>query len=113
MQETTIPVDVSGKLKQVEGFLAEGYQRMKAKIMPGFDIELIAAVRKEFGDLPLMTDAVEHPHLSGREHPHARGRPLSMCPWDSPFVALMESNSLFRYSSRESFYSTRKKDGLT
>jgi O-succinylbenzoate synthase len=52
-----IQSDINGMLKQVERFLAEGYQRMKIKIMPGFDVEVIAAIRKTFGDIPLMADA--------------------------------------------------------
>jgi O-succinylbenzoate synthase len=64
-EKTKIPVgvsigiqpDVSGMLKQVERFLSEGYQRMKVKIMPGFDVDVIAAIRREFGGIPLMADA--------------------------------------------------------
>lgn len=52
-----IQPDIPAMLKQVEGFLAEGYQRMKVKIKPGFDIDVIAAIRKEFGQIPLMADA--------------------------------------------------------
>lgn len=43
---------------KVEGFVAEGYKKIKVKIKPGFDIALIEALRKRFGDaLPLMADA--------------------------------------------------------
>jgi len=52
-----IQADVTGMLQQVERFLAEGYQRMKVKIEPGFDIDVIAAIRRTFGDIPLMADA--------------------------------------------------------
>lgn len=45
-------------LRQVEGFVAQGYRRIKVKIKPGCDIDVIAAIRKEFGpSLPLMADA--------------------------------------------------------
>lgn len=37
--------------------LSEGYQRIKIKIRPGWDIKLVKAVRKEFPDIPLMVDA--------------------------------------------------------
>lgn len=36
---------------------AAGYQRVKIKIKPGRDIQLVAAVRGAFPDLPLMVDA--------------------------------------------------------
>lgn len=43
---------------KVEGFVADGYKKIKVKIKPGFDITLIEALRKRFGDsLPLMADA--------------------------------------------------------
>jgi O-succinylbenzoate synthase len=45
-------------LKKVDRFLSEGYKKIKVKIKPGFDIEPIARIRKEFGDdVPLMADA--------------------------------------------------------
>ena len=44
-------------LDRVGKFLAEGYRRIKIKIMPGHDVELVRAVRKRFGDIPLMVDA--------------------------------------------------------
>jgi O-succinylbenzoate synthase len=45
-------------LKNVERFMDQGYKRMKVKIKPGFDIQLVEAIRKRFGDdLPLMADA--------------------------------------------------------
>lgn len=45
-------------LRNVERFLEEGYKRIKVKIKPGFDVRLVEAIRKRFGDeLPLMADA--------------------------------------------------------
>lgn len=44
-------------LHRIERFLAEGYQRVKIKIEPGKDIELVRAVRERFGGIPLMVDA--------------------------------------------------------
>ena len=44
-------------LNRVDTFLCQGYRRIKIKIMPGHDIELVRAVRKRFGDIPLMVDA--------------------------------------------------------
>lgn len=49
---------VEGLLKKVEGFLEEGYKKIKIKIKPGVDVERIQAVRERFGyDVPLMADA--------------------------------------------------------
>lgn len=44
-------------VKVVEKYMGEGYRRVKVKIKPGKDIEYLAAVRKEFGDIMLMADA--------------------------------------------------------
>jgi o-succinylbenzoate synthase len=44
-------------LERVGNFLAQGYRRIKIKIAPGRDVELVRAVRARFGDIPLMVDA--------------------------------------------------------
>jgi o-succinylbenzoate synthase len=44
-------------LQVIEPHLAEGYKRLKIKIRPGQDLELVHAVRQHFGDIPLMIDA--------------------------------------------------------
>ena len=44
-------------LNTIAKYLPDGYKRVKIKICPGHDIELIKAVRARFGDIPLMTDA--------------------------------------------------------
>ncbi|UOF90654.1 o-succinylbenzoate synthase [Fodinisporobacter ferrooxydans] len=45
-------------LETVEKHLAEGYKKIKIKIKPGYDVEPIRAIRKQFGaDVPLMADA--------------------------------------------------------
>jgi o-succinylbenzoate synthase len=45
-------------LESVSGYLAKGYLRVKLKIQPGWDIEPVRAVRREFGDgLALQVDA--------------------------------------------------------
>jgi O-succinylbenzoate synthase len=51
--------------------LAAGYQRIKIKVKPGWDIDVVAAVRDRFADVPLMVDANaaytlgDAAHLSG------------------------------------------------
>ncbi|HET6511781.1 MAG TPA: o-succinylbenzoate synthase [Candidatus Kapabacteria bacterium] len=44
-------------LMSIERQLVHGYKRVKIKIMPGWDMEPLHAVRKRFGDIPLMVDA--------------------------------------------------------
>ncbi|WP_030245935.1 o-succinylbenzoate synthase [Streptomyces sp. NRRL S-350] len=45
-------------LDAVDGFIAEGYARIKLKIEPGWDLEPVRAVRERFGDdLVLQVDA--------------------------------------------------------
>ncbi|GAA2612594.1 o-succinylbenzoate synthase [Actinomadura fulvescens] len=58
-------------LDVVEGFVAEGYTRIKLKIEPGWDLEPVRAVREHFGgELPLQVDAngaytpADTPHLA-------------------------------------------------
>jgi O-succinylbenzoate synthase len=53
-----IQPDVGKLLADVEGFLAQGYARIKLKIAPGRDLEPVRAVRERFGDdLQLQVDA--------------------------------------------------------
>jgi O-succinylbenzoate synthase len=44
-------------VKKVEGYLAEGYKRIKIKIAPGNDIRFVQALRHEFPGLRLQVDA--------------------------------------------------------
>lgn len=44
-------------IKKIEGYLDEGYKRIKIKIAPGNDIEFIRAVRKKFPDILFQVDA--------------------------------------------------------
>ncbi|MFN8255483.1 MAG: o-succinylbenzoate synthase [Bacteroidales bacterium] len=48
---------VSILLKKVEGYLVEGYKRIKIKIAPGYDLQFVQALRKEFPSLLLQVDA--------------------------------------------------------
>jgi o-succinylbenzoate synthase len=44
-------------LERVQRYVSEGYQRVKIKIQPGWDVEPVGAVRARFPELPLMVDA--------------------------------------------------------
>ena len=48
---------LSHMLQQIERYAAEGYQRFKVKIKPGYDSELLQGIRQAFPNLPLMADA--------------------------------------------------------
>jgi o-succinylbenzoate synthase len=52
-----IEASIAELLHQVGRFRTEGYRRIKLKIAPGWDVEPVAAVRHEFGDIPLQVDA--------------------------------------------------------
>jgi o-succinylbenzoate synthase len=55
-------------LDAVEGYLAEGYLRIKLKIEPGWDVEPLRAVRERFGDVLLQVDANTAYRLSDARH---------------------------------------------
>ncbi|SER66593.1 o-succinylbenzoate synthase [Psychrobacillus sp. OK032] len=44
-------------IEVVRGYIAEGYKRMKVKIKPGYDVEVIRSLREAFPTVPLMADA--------------------------------------------------------
>ncbi len=62
---TSIPVGISlgiqaspeALVEKVRAALAEGYRKIKLKIMPGKDVDYVRAVRAAFPDAPLMADA--------------------------------------------------------
>jgi o-succinylbenzoate synthase len=49
--------DVPALLERIETFAAEGYRRVKVKIAPGWDVDVVGAIRLRFPELPLMVDA--------------------------------------------------------
>lgn len=44
-------------LANVEAYVAQGYGRVKLKIKPGWDVQVVAAVRERWPELPLQVDA--------------------------------------------------------
>ncbi|CDQ38799.1 MULTISPECIES: o-succinylbenzoate synthase [Virgibacillus] len=44
-------------MESIQAKVDEGYKRIKLKIKPGKDVEMIREVRKHFPDIPLMVDA--------------------------------------------------------
>jgi O-succinylbenzoate synthase len=60
---------VAALLDAVDGYLAEGYLRIKLKIEPGWDVEPVRAVRERFGDdVLLQVDANTAYRLSDARH---------------------------------------------
>ena len=55
-------------LLRVEEGIAKGYRRIKLKIKPRWDVDVVAEVRKKFPSVPLMADANSAYGLSDIEH---------------------------------------------
>lgn len=55
-------------IEEIRKYLEEGYKRIKIKIMPGYDVEVIRAVRQSLGNFPLMVDANSAYTLADLEH---------------------------------------------
>ncbi|MGG1658036.1 o-succinylbenzoate synthase [Brevibacillus sp. NRS-1366] len=52
-----IQKDVPTLLSVIEQHVDEGYKRIKIKIKPGWDLDVVRQMRERFPDLPLMADA--------------------------------------------------------
>jgi len=52
-----IPDSESALLQQVENAVTQGYKRIKVKIQPGWDYNVLSAIRREFPEIPMMADA--------------------------------------------------------
>ncbi len=63
--KTAVPAGVSiglqpsdeALLETVDAFVAQGYRRVKLKIQPGRDVDMVRTVRRHFPELPLTVDA--------------------------------------------------------
>jgi o-succinylbenzoate synthase len=55
-------------LEKIRNELTAGYQRIKVKIKPGWDVEILEAIRREFPDINLMADANSAYTLADMEH---------------------------------------------
>jgi o-succinylbenzoate synthase len=55
-------------IKKIAKELADGYQRIKMKIKPGWDVDVIREVRREFPNIKLMADANSAYTLADTEH---------------------------------------------
>jgi o-succinylbenzoate synthase len=55
-------------LEKIERELADGYQRIKMKIKPGWDVDVVRQVRRRFPSIKLMADANSAYTLADAEH---------------------------------------------
>lgn len=63
-----IQLNTETLVKKVNGYLEQGFQRIKVKVKPGYDLEPLGALRRAFGDIPLMADANSAYGLKDLEH---------------------------------------------
>jgi len=59
---------VDDLLRKIEAELADGYQRIKIKIKPGWDVDVIREVRRRFPAIKLMADANSAYTLADIDH---------------------------------------------
>lgn len=55
-------------MERIDEYLALGYQRIKLKIKPGWDVDIVAAVRQRHPDILLSVDANSAYTLADRQH---------------------------------------------
>ncbi|HET91056.1 MAG TPA: o-succinylbenzoate synthase, partial [Chloroflexi bacterium] len=55
-------------LTLVEGYLEQGYRRIKVKIKPGWDLDVVRELRCRWADVPLMVDANSAYTLEDADH---------------------------------------------
>lgn len=55
-------------LTSIDNAVKEGYKRIKIKIKPGWDVDVIKEVRRQFPEIPLMADANSAYTLKDIEH---------------------------------------------
>lgn len=59
---------IKGMLHVIEKAVLDGYKRMKVKVKPGQDLEVLKEIRKEFPKIPLMVDANSAYTMDDIEH---------------------------------------------
>ncbi len=63
-----IEKSVDALLEQVDACVEQGYRRVKLKVKPGWDVDVVAAVRERHSDIPLSVDANAAYTLEDVEH---------------------------------------------
>jgi o-succinylbenzoate synthase len=59
---------IEKQLEKVAYFVKQGYKRVKIKIKPGWDVEVVKAIRTAYPNLPLMVDANSAYTLNDMNH---------------------------------------------
>ncbi|NQS91872.1 MAG: o-succinylbenzoate synthase [Chloroflexi bacterium] len=52
-----IQPSIESTIDRIDKFLSQGFSRVKLKIKPGWDLDLVRIVREKYPELPLMVDA--------------------------------------------------------
>ncbi|ASK64383.1 o-succinylbenzoate synthase [Virgibacillus phasianinus] len=63
-----IQPDINDLLADIDNHLKQGYKRIKLKIKPGQDLEILQEVRQHFPDTPIMADANSAYSLQDSDH---------------------------------------------
>lgn len=63
-----IQKEVRTLLQIIDKAVSEGYKRIKVKIMPGWDVDVIREIRQHFPQIQLMADANSAYHLDDLDH---------------------------------------------
>lgn len=63
-----LQANMTDLIDKIDGYLAAGYKRIKLKIKPGLDIQLLQDVRQHFPNVPLMVDANSSYTLDDIDH---------------------------------------------
>jgi o-succinylbenzoate synthase len=63
-----IQENITSFLKLIEGYLEQGYKRIKIKIKPGWDVKPVEAIRKRWEEILLQVDANSAYNLNDAEH---------------------------------------------
>ncbi|WP_163971194.1 o-succinylbenzoate synthase [Oceanobacillus halotolerans] len=59
---------VEDLINTIDHYVKEGYKRIKIKIKPGWDVDVLREVRKQFPDTPIMADANSAYTLNDIDH---------------------------------------------
>ena len=63
-----IESDLGRTFDQIDQYRAEGYERIKLKIGPGYDVAIVAAVRERYPNTPVQVDANSAYTLADADH---------------------------------------------
>lgn len=63
-----IKSSIEDLIKEIKENVEAGYKRIKIKIKPGWDVDVLRKVRKEFPDIPIMADANSAYTLEDMDH---------------------------------------------